>query len=78
VSEEDTPSRVACEEKIRLIEEYINAAAELSNALGELRLKARRSGPAEHGRHQRIVDQREIRLEQARVAFEEHTSQHGC
>lgn len=68
---------VACEEKIRLIQEYIQAAAELSQALGELHLRSV-SGPEEHGRLQSIVDACEIKSAQARMAFEKHTSEHGC
>ena len=68
---------MACEEKRRLIEEYTDAAAELSKALGELHLRTV-SGEAEHGRLQRIVAERGVKLEQARIAFEKHTSEHGC
>lgn len=68
---------MVCEEKLRLIEAYTRAAAELSNALGEFRLR-NIPGKAEHERLQRIVDERGIKLEQARIAFEQHTSEHGC
>jgi hypothetical protein len=68
---------VACEEKRRLIEAYTNAATELSNALTELHLRIV-SSQAEHGRLQRIVSECELKLEHARIAFEKHTSEHGC
>lgn len=76
---ENEPSRMSCEEKMRLIEEYMRAASELSDAVKELRSKVgSRCGPAECGRLQGIVDERESMLEQVGVALEEHTSQHGC
>lgn len=68
---------VTCEEKMRLIEEYTHAAAELTNALRKLHLRSI-SGKAEKGRLQRIVAERGIELERARRAFEKHTSEHGC
>jgi hypothetical protein len=68
---------VTCEEKMRLIEEYTHAPAELTNALKELHLRSV-SGKAEKGGLQRIVAKREVELEQARRAFEKHTAEHGC
>jgi len=52
---ENKPSPVACEEKMRLIEEYIRAASELSNALIELHSKSWLPSPAKHGRLLGIV-----------------------
>ena len=68
---------MVCDDKLRLIEAYTHAAAELSQAIGELHFRSV-AGEAEHGRLQRIVDERGIKLEQARRAFELHTSEHGC
>ena len=68
---------MACEEKIRLIQEYMDATAELSKALRELHLRGT-SDTAEYRRLQRVVNERGIKLEQARMAFEKHTSEHDC
>jgi hypothetical protein len=68
---------VSCEEKIRLIEEFTHAAAELSNALRELGLLSV-SGKAERSQFQRVIDGCKIKLEQARISFERHTAEHGC
>ena len=69
---------MACEEKMRLIEEYMRAASELSDALRELHLKALHAAPERHGQLQGIVAECEIKLKEARVAFEEHGSRHCC
>jgi hypothetical protein len=66
--------RVTCEEKIRLIEEYTHAGADLSNALGLLSV----SGKVQRSQFQRFVDDCGIKLEQARIAFEKHTAEHEC
>jgi len=47
---------VTCEEKLRLIEEYTHAAAELTNALRELHLSS--AGKIEKGRLQRTAKRR--------------------
>jgi hypothetical protein len=60
-----------------LIQEYTNAATELSGTLTELHLRSV-AGQEEQGRLQNIVSKRGLELEQARTAFEDHTSGHGC
>jgi hypothetical protein len=61
------------------IREYTRAASELTDALVQLRSKARSlCGPAEYQRRENIVSKCQIKLDQARAAFEEHTSEHGC
>jgi hypothetical protein len=70
---------MACEEKSRLIEQYIRAASDLSDALTTLHSKARsRCGPGEYQSREGIVAECETKLEQARAVFEEHTSRLGC
>jgi len=75
---------VACEEKLRLIEEYTNAATHLSDARTKLHLRIAsgeaelRYRQAEYERLQGIVQECGLKVEQAREAFEAHTSEHGC
>lgn len=68
---------MTCEEKLRLIQEYTHAATELSDALTKLHMRTL-TGQAEQVRLQDIVQELGLKLEQARVAFEKHTSAHGC
>jgi hypothetical protein len=67
---------------MRLIEEYTNAATELSDALTKLHLRSAEAGyrskQADNERFQGIVRECELKLEQARMAFEKHTAEHGC
>jgi len=68
---------MACEEKIRLIQEYTHAATELSDSLTKLHMRTL-TGQSEQVRLQDIVQELGLKVEQARAAFEKHTAEHHC
>ena len=69
---------MACEEKKRLVSEYEAATKKLADAVAELRRKMGTSAKSEYGQLLRAPNDARFKIEQARLALEEHIAKHGC
>jgi hypothetical protein len=69
---------VSCEEKTRLAREYEAATSAFSEAVKELHRKIGTSPKEEYKRLERISSEARVKSEQARLALEQHISDHRC
>jgi hypothetical protein len=69
---------MTCEEKIRLMKEYSSHALAFSHAVTELHRKVDAHAKEEFTHQQRVADGLRVKCEQARLALEQHTAEHGC
>jgi hypothetical protein len=67
-----------CEEKIRLMAEYEEAASVFSKAVKELRLRMGTSPREEYKRLAQNSNEARVTAEQARLSLEQHISAHRC
>jgi hypothetical protein len=67
-----------CEEKARLFAEYNKAALIYSRLLTRLNQRMPKISQAEHERIRREADAASIKSKEARLAYERHTTEHGC
>jgi hypothetical protein len=67
-----------CKEKARLFDEYNKAVLMRSRLLGILNQGMPKASKPEHGQMRREADAAYIKSKEARLAYERHTTQHGC
>ncbi len=67
-----------CDEMIRLIREFSDAARDYAVKLGDLNRYLMGAADADLDLLRRIVEDARIRAEQARAALAQHRTEHGC
>jgi hypothetical protein len=67
-----------CEEKARLANTYEAATAKFSEAVKDLRRKIGISAKEEYVGLERAANEARLKSEEARLALEQHTVDHGC
>ena len=67
-----------CEERVRLVAEYSQAALVYARATSALKHNKASSPELEYERLRRAADDARIKCEEARLAFRRHRAEHGC
>lgn len=75
----DAPvSGIACEEKARLMRQYIAATSDYSRAVQELKSRTGVMKKAEYNKLYRYVENAREAALAVRAALDQHTAEHGC
>lgn len=71
-------AREKCSKKTQLLADYQSATARFSLAVTDLNEKMGVSPKSEYDRLRMAADDARMKSEEARLALERHTAEHGC